>query len=176
VQFTVDFDVLVPDYVRGIDSSRHLSPCGFSSSPEIWQTDISAVLDRVTRLAMQGKNFVKKGALYYDYKTQRARADYYDWCIPLFDGTSGGGPNLYNETCSFLMTPKGAFFIRFAKLITHDTHGTHDTRYTCCHDARSSLMQRAQPHVPDQGGQMLLLCRHSSAHSRLAEEHALQHH
>ncbi|ELR21702.1 uncharacterized protein ACA1_384050 [Acanthamoeba castellanii str. Neff] len=71
-QFTVDFDVLVPDY---------------------------------------GKNFVKKGALYYDYKTQRARADYYDWCIPLFDGTSGGGPNLYNETCSFLMTPKGAFFI-----------------------------------------------------------------
>src|SRR4051794_8074588 len=78
---------------------------------------------------MQGKNFVKKGVLYYDYTTQRARADYYDWCIPLFDGPSGG-PNLYNETCSFLMTPKGAFFIRFAKPITHDTHDTHDTHGT----------------------------------------------
>ena len=54
---------------------------------------------------------MKQGALFYDYTTQRARADYYDWCIPLFDGNSGGG-NLYNETCSFLMTPKGAYFIR----------------------------------------------------------------
>jgi hypothetical protein len=61
---------------------------------------------------------VKKGVLYYDYASQRARADYFGWCIPLFDGSGGGEQGLYNETCSFLMTPKGAYFIRFVRLST----------------------------------------------------------
>jgi hypothetical protein len=33
------------------------------------------------------------------------RADYYDWCIPLFGKKRAAG--LYNETCSFLMTKAG---------------------------------------------------------------------
>lgn len=57
------------------------------------------------------------GTLYYDYKIHSARAFYYDWCIPLFDGSiassklTNGKLGAYNHTCSFLMTAKGTYFI-----------------------------------------------------------------
>lgn len=38
------------------------------------------------------------------------RADYYDWCIPLF-GKKRAARGLYNETCTFLMTKAGTYFI-----------------------------------------------------------------
>jgi hypothetical protein len=57
-----------------------------------------------------GPAFIKKGALFYDYTIQTARADYYDWCIPLF-GKRRSAEGLYNVTCSFLMTAKAAYFI-----------------------------------------------------------------
>lgn len=68
----------------------------------------------------QGPNFRYTGAIYYDYTIQRARAFYYDWCIPLFDdsvtkNSAFSNPKslygMYNHTCSFLMTEKGAYFI-----------------------------------------------------------------
>lgn len=70
-------------------------------------------VDFDVKVPAYGPAFVKKGALFYDYTIQTARADYYDWCIPLFGKkrSTAESSGLYNVTCSFLMTPKAAYFI-----------------------------------------------------------------
>lgn len=74
---------------------------------------------------------MKGGALFYDYAIQSARADYYDWCIPLFDGNNGGD-NIWNHTCSFLMTSKGAYFIRSIRLTPQAIVQFHLADVLCC--------------------------------------------
>ena len=55
-----------------------------------------------------GDNWKSDGALFYDWTTKTFRADYYDWCLPLFDS----GPGEFNNyTCSFLATDGNMYFV-----------------------------------------------------------------
>ena len=55
-----------------------------------------------------GENWKSVGALSYHWPNKTFRADYIDWCLPLFDS----GPEEFNNyTCSFLATNGSMYFV-----------------------------------------------------------------
>ena len=55
-----------------------------------------------------GENWKSQGALSYHWPNKTFRADYIDWCLPLFDS----GPGEFNNyTCSFLATNGSMYFV-----------------------------------------------------------------
>lgn len=55
-----------------------------------------------------GEDFLSTGSLNYYWPNKTFRADYVDWCLPLFD--SGRG-EFNNYTCSFLATNGSMYFV-----------------------------------------------------------------
>jgi hypothetical protein len=80
----------------------------WSKSPPVWPKQFDAAFDVL--VPKYGSGFVQKGHVFYDWTLRTMRADYYDWCIPLF-GKKRASMGLYNETCTFLMTKAGTYFI-----------------------------------------------------------------
>lgn len=58
-----------------------------------------------------GPAWKSSGALFYNWPTKSFRADYYEWCLPLFDS----GPGEFNNySCSFVATRGNMYFVNMS--------------------------------------------------------------
>ncbi|XP_064382176.1 uncharacterized protein LOC135331068 [Halichondria panicea] len=91
-----------------------------ASSPPVpsWPDQFSVQL---TIYVEQYGNWQSIGAMYYNYTQKTFRADYIDWCLPLFDT---GSPDKNNYTCTFLATQGSMYFVNHTALSWDD--------YQCC--------------------------------------------
>lgn len=62
-----------------------------------WPSKFTA--EFTVRVEQFGPEWSAKGVVYYDWETKVFRADYIDWCLPLFDT---GNPENSNFTCTYL--------------------------------------------------------------------------
>lgn len=70
----------------------------------IWPDVFSIHLDILVQ--DYGPDWKSKGALYYNWHQKTFRADYFDWCLPLFDNS-----DFSNYSCSFLATEGNMYFV-----------------------------------------------------------------
>ena len=70
--------------------------------PDIFTIDFDVFVEHY------GKNWKSNACLYYNWPNKTFRADYINWCLPLFDS----GPGIFNNyTCSFLATDGSMYFV-----------------------------------------------------------------
>lgn len=79
--------------------------------PDIFSIDFDVFVEDY------GENWESTGALQYHWPNKTFRADYFNWCLPLFD--SGPGES-HNYTCSFLATEGNMYFVNHSSLVWDD--------------------------------------------------------
>lgn len=77
--------------------------------PDVFTIDFDVLVESY------GKDWKSSGLLYYDWTNKTFRADYIDWCLPLFgsdiDSGRGAPGESDNYTCSFLATNGNMYFV-----------------------------------------------------------------
>jgi hypothetical protein len=71
-------------------------------SPPIWPDEFNTRF--LTKVEQYGPVWAQPGRVWYNNNLRALRADYYDWCIPLFDDAPAAINGRWNFTCSFLQT------------------------------------------------------------------------
>ena len=89
--------------------------------PDVFTIDFDVLVESY------GKDWKSSGILYYKWTSKTFRADYIDWCLPLFgsDGAPAAG-EFDNYTCSFLATNGNMYFVN------HTSPGKVWSENDCC--------------------------------------------
>ena len=105
------FSFLISAVILAAEPAVALEKHGLDPPPEIptWPDVFTIQYD--VYVEDYGAGWKSHGALYYHWPTKTFRADYIDWCLPLFDDDGLSAREFNNYTCSFLATRGNMYFV-----------------------------------------------------------------